>query len=96
MSIREFSKAEKNLGSVEKSELFAKCFLNWIIIIKRHEENNFFYFFLSRTSVSQTPAVFQVSLGANFPYPIQAANNNVGIAIDAGRIFIGFRSGFKI
>ena len=56
----------------------------------------FFFIFQSRLSVSQTPAVFQVSLGANFPYPVQAANNNVGIAIDAGRIFIGFRLRFEI
>lgn len=40
----------------------------------------------------QSAPVFQVSLGADFPFPIQPANNNVGIAIYSGRIFIGFRT----
>ena len=40
----------------------------------------------------QSAPVFQVSLGADFPFPVQPANNNVGITIHSGRIFIGFRT----
>jgi len=34
---------------------------------------------------------FQVSFGADFPFEIQPANNNVGIIIHDERIYIGFR-----
>ena len=34
---------------------------------------------------------FQVSFGADFPYEVQPANNNVGIIIHDERIYIGFR-----
>ena len=38
---------------------------------------------------------FQVSFGADFPYEIQPANNNVGIIIHEERIYIGFRNGSR-
>ena len=65
---------------------FVSCEIDWWDVDQKIYESG-----KSFKPVQSAP-VFQVSLGADFPFPIQPANNNVGITIYSGRIFIGFRT----